>query len=73
MQYYLCPRCKFKTASNKPVCQTCGLNFAVYNSTVGSDNSAADSKPSKFKALTKFFNFDGRQAKKSGQEKHALS
>lgn len=72
MQYYLCPRCKFKTASNKPVCQTCGLNFAVYNSTVGSDSTAGDSKPSKFKLFSKIFHLEGRQAKESGQEKPAL-
>jgi hypothetical protein len=73
MQYYLCPRCRFKSVSNKPVCQTCGLNFAVYNSTVSSDSAVAESKPSKFKAFAKFLNLEGRQAKKSGQEKPALS
>jgi predicted amidophosphoribosyltransferase len=72
MQYYLCPRCRFKTASNKPVCQTCGLNFAVYNSTISSDSSAVEVKPSKFKAFAKFLNLEGR-AKKSGREKPALS
>lgn len=72
MQYYLCPRCKFRIAQNKHVCQTCGLNIAAYNSTVGGDQSAQPSKAPSKNVWAKVLGLDGRQ-KESGQEKPALS
>jgi len=72
MQYYLCPRCKFKTAAKKHVCQTCGLNFAVARSTNGGDNKTDSEKPSKIKAWSKLLGLDGHRTKESGHEKPAL-
>ncbi len=71
MQYYLCPRCKFKVAQNKHVCNTCGLNVAVYNSTISGEQDTAQVKPATKNVWAKVLGLDGRQ-KESGQEKPAL-
>ncbi len=73
MQYYLCPRCKFKTAANKHVCQTCGVNFSVYNNTASGDRAAATTKVSKVKVWAKLLGLDSRHSKETGHEKPALS
>jgi hypothetical protein len=72
MQYYLCPRCKFRVAQNKHVCNTCGLNIAAYNSTVSGDESAEQAKPASKSVWSKVLGLDGRR-KDSQQEKPALS
>lgn len=72
MQYYLCPRCKFRVAQNKHVCNTCGLNIAAYNSTIGGDQGSEQTKPASKNPFAKMLRFEGRQ-KESGQEKPALS
>lgn len=72
MQYYLCPRCKFRVAQNKHVCNTCGLNIAAYTSTISGDESAAQSKPASKSVWAKVLGMDGRR-KDSQHEKPALS
>jgi hypothetical protein len=72
MQYYLCPRCKFKIAANKHVCTTCGLNVSAYNSTVGGEQTDKDAKPAKSNVWARMMRLDSRPSKESGQEKPAL-
>jgi hypothetical protein len=72
MQYYLCPRCNFRVAQNKHVCQTCGLNITAYNSTIASEQDAAPSKPASKNVWARVLGLDGRR-KDGGQEKPALS
>jgi hypothetical protein len=72
MQYYLCPRCKFRVAQNKHVCHTCGLNIASLNSTAGGEQDTANAKPVTKNVWAKVLGLDGRR-KESAQEKPALS
>ena len=72
MQYYLCPRCKFRVAQNKHVCNTCGLDIAAYNSTICSEQEPSNAKPATKNVWAKVLGLDGRR-KESGQEKPALS
>jgi hypothetical protein len=72
MQYYLCPRCNFRVAQNKHVCQTCGLNVNAYNSTIAGEQDATTSKPASKNVWARVLGLDGRR-KDGGQEKPALS
>jgi hypothetical protein len=72
MQYYLCPRCNFRVAQNKHVCQTCGLNVNAYNSTIANEQDATVSKPASKNVWARVLGLDGRRTD-GGHEKPALS
>jgi predicted amidophosphoribosyltransferase len=72
MQYYLCPRCQFKIAQNKHVCQTCGLNMTAYANSAAPEQDVENSRPAVKNVWAKVLGLTGR-SKESAQEKPALS
>jgi DNA-directed RNA polymerase subunit RPC12/RpoP len=64
MNYYLCPRCKFRIASSKYICSTCGFKVLPASDTKSgvSDDSHKAAKPN---LLGKIFNVEQRANKPS--------
>jgi len=76
MNYYLCPRCKFKIASNKHLCTTCGYKIPSSSGTKSGAKEASPEKATKSAFLGRLFNnIEKANEKKSdtAQEKPATA
>ncbi len=72
MNYYLCPRCKFKIASNKHLCTTCGYKIPSNNGTKVGGNDASAKETTKSAFLGRLFNnIEKANAKKADTTKEA--
>jgi DNA-directed RNA polymerase subunit RPC12/RpoP len=56
MNYYLCPRCKFKIASNKYLCTTCGFKIPSSSGTKSGGKEASPKESTKQAFLGRLFN-----------------
>jgi len=64
MNYYLCPRCKFRIASTKYVCSTCGFKVPpVHHDTKSEADERAPVAVVKVSFLSKLFNLDASRNK----------
>jgi DNA-directed RNA polymerase subunit RPC12/RpoP len=64
MNYYLCPRCKFRVASSKYICSTCGFKVPPASDTK-SGVSDIPQKVAKSSFIGKLFNAEQRPNKSS--------
>jgi hypothetical protein len=56
MNYYLCPRCKFRIASNKHLCTTCGFKIPSDNGTKSGAKEVSPKETTKSAFLGRLFN-----------------
>lgn len=61
MQYFLCPRCQFKSPANKHICQTCGYKLPSAKSS--QEQSGGTDGGAKAKAFSKLFKLDSAKGK----------
>ena len=76
MQYILCPRCKFKIAVNRHICNTCGFDLAELRARAAvNDGLGSKTKAQKNGFWQKFLGIEPppEDTKDPGKEEPALS
>jgi len=72
MQYFLCPRCKFKVPTNRRVCQTCGYELPKTAPSVSESETGSVSKKGSVWARVLGYSQQGGKTAEA-HEKPALS
>ncbi len=72
MQYFLCPRCKFKISGASRICSTCGYQIVKMNPATSSTPEIKEEPKKRASLLSRFFGLDNNKPAEGGTEKHAL-